>query len=169
VVGNLRKQKPSDCPHRLREIVLSCNEGISLEDLRRIRGTMGSKTKPVAYEEEESLTVELFRRGQGGSYLFASQPGGLGEEEANSLFAEALLINLRVSQIERPGLKMALVKSNKGVLQQLLLKFYKLTDREVHKVGAIASNKLHILRFDERVGTYEQIICDFEEPLLIHQ
>jgi hypothetical protein len=52
---------------------------------------MGSKTKPVAYEEEESLTVELFRRGQGGSYLFASQPGGLGEEEASSLFAEALL------------------------------------------------------------------------------
>lgn len=35
-----------------------------------------------------------------------------------------------------------------------------MAEGDIHKIGSLSSNKMHILRLDERVGTYEHVIID---------
>ena len=44
-----------------------------------------------------------------------------------------------------------------------MLRFYDLAHDEIHKIGMVPHNKLHVLRLDERVGTYEHLTTVFEE------
>jgi hypothetical protein len=78
------------------------------------------------------------------------------------LYGETLWNNFRIAKLEDPHLKLVLIKSPESVLQIFLVRFYGMTEGDVHKLGSFPSNKIHILRLDERVGTYEHLTAEVE-------
>jgi len=59
-----------------------------------------------------------------------------------------------LAKLENKKLKFVLIKCSEPILQIFMLRFYDLAHDEIHKIGTIPPNKMHILRLDERVGTY---------------
>ena len=70
------------------------------------------------------------------------------------LYGETLWNDFRILKLEEPDKKLVLIKSSERILQTFLCRFYELSDRDVHKIGTIPLNKLHILRLNEKAGTY---------------
>lgn len=84
--------------------------------------------------------------------------------EIDYVWVEMILMKLKVLQLENNSkvIKYVIIKANEKVLQLLESKILGIKENETFKLGSVGPNKIHLLKFNKNLDTYEQCSTTFK-------
>ena len=84
--------------------------------------------------------------------------------EIDYVWVEMILMKLKVLQLENNSevIKYVIIKANEKVLQLLESKILGIKESETFKLGSVGPNKIHLLKFNKNLDTYEQCSTTFK-------